>query len=130
MPSSTLTTTSRRRRPVQSLYVQMVKVAFYGDEKSGTPTRERLIRGGGGGLCREHLGSVVKRHGVPDDPLALLERFPGGLTTQEVAQLLTRGNDAPDRTEAEVAMLALVATGAATRTPLGDDALWEERREQ
>jgi hypothetical protein len=62
---------------------------------------------------------------VPDDPLALLERFPGGLTTQEVAQLLTRGNDAPDRTGAEAAMLSLVATGAATRTQLGDDAIWE-----
>ena len=65
-----------------------------------------------------------KRRGVPDDPLGLLECFPGGLTTQEVAQLLTRGNDAPDRTEAEAAMLGLVATGSATRTQLGDDALW------
>ena len=46
------------------------------------------------------------RRGVPDDPLALLESFPGGLTTQEIAQLLTRGNDAPDRVEAETAMLA------------------------
>ena len=65
-----------------------------------------------------------ERRGVPDDPFALLERFPAGLTTQEVTQLLTRGNDAPDRTEAEAAMLRLVATGSATRTPLGDDALW------
>ena len=66
-----------------------------------------------------------ERHGVPDDPLALLEGFPGGLTTEEVAQLLTRGNDAPDRTEAEASMLGLVATDSATRTQLGDDALWE-----
>ena len=65
-----------------------------------------------------------ERRGVPDDPAALFERFPGGLTTQEVAQLLTRGNDAPDRTEAEAAMLRLVATGSARRTQLGDDALW------
>lgn len=43
----------------------------------------------------------------------------------EVAQLLTRGNDAPDRVEAEATMLRLVADGAATRTPLGDDALWK-----
>ena len=68
-----------------------------------------------------------ERRGVPDHPLELLERFPGGLTTQEVAQLLTRGNDAPDRTEAEAAMLSLVAAGAATRTQLGDDAIWERR---
>ena len=64
------------------------------------------------------------RRGVPDDPLELLGHFPGGLTTQEVAQLLTRGNDAPDRTEAEAAMLKLVAGGSATRTQIGDDALW------
>jgi len=37
---------------------------------------------------------------------------------------VTRGNDAPDRVEAELAMLRLVADGAATRTPVGDDALW------
>jgi len=66
-----------------------------------------------------------ERRGVPDDPLELLAAFPDGVTTQEVAQLLTRGNDAPDRAEAEVAMLRLVADGAATRTPLGDDAVWK-----
>jgi 2-hydroxychromene-2-carboxylate isomerase len=66
-----------------------------------------------------------ERRGVPDDPRLLLEHFPGGLTTQEVAQLLTRGNDAPDRAEAEVSMLRLVAAKSATRTPLGDDALWK-----
>ncbi len=64
------------------------------------------------------------RRGVPADPWGLLERFPEGLTTQEVAQLLTRGNDAVDRTEAEVAMIRLVSEGRATRTQLGDDALW------
>ena len=66
-----------------------------------------------------------ERQGVPDDPLELLTAFPGGLVTQEVAQLLTRGNDVPDRVEAEVTMLQLVADTAATRTPLGDDALWK-----
>ena len=66
-----------------------------------------------------------ERREAPDDPRELLTAFPGGLTTQEVAQLLTRGNDAPDRVEAEVSMLQLVADGAATRTPLGDDALWK-----
>jgi len=65
-----------------------------------------------------------ERRDVPDDPLELLSVFSGGLTTQEVAQLLTRGNDAPDRVEAESAMIRLVAEGRAARTPLGDDALW------
>ncbi len=65
-----------------------------------------------------------ERRGVPDDPLELLEFFPGGLTTQEVAQLLTRGNDATVRIDAEAAMLRLVSAGAAVRTPVGDDAVW------
>jgi 2-hydroxychromene-2-carboxylate isomerase len=68
------------------------------------------------------------RRGVPADPRELLAAFPDGLTSQEVAQLLTRGNDATDRVEAEVMMLRLVADGAATRTPIGDDALWKPAR--
>ncbi len=65
-----------------------------------------------------------QRRAVPEDPLDLLECFPEGLTTQEVAELLTRGNDASDRPDAEAAMLGLVARGAAGRTQVGDDALW------
>jgi 2-hydroxychromene-2-carboxylate isomerase len=64
------------------------------------------------------------RRDVPDDPGDLLAAFPEGLTTQDVAQLLTRGNDVVDRTGAEVALLHLVAAGRARRQPLGDDALW------
>ena len=67
------------------------------------------------------------RRDVPDDAHELLAAFPDGLTTQEVAQLLTRGNDAPSRVDAEATLLRLVADGAATRTPLGDDALWQPR---
>ena len=44
--------------------------------------------------------------------MPLLEHFPDGLTTQEVAALLTDGNDAPDRLAAERALLELVAAGA------------------
>jgi hypothetical protein len=35
-----------------------------------------------------------------------------------------RGNLEPDRDAAEGALIDLVASGAARRTPLGDDALW------
>jgi hypothetical protein len=54
----------------------------------------------------------------------LLGHFGDGLTTQEVAALMTHGNDAPDRPAAEAALIELVAAGRAVRTPLGDDALW------
>ena len=71
-----------------------------------------------------NLDPALERREPPDDPRPLLERFAEGLTTQEVAALMTHGNDAPDRTAAELALLELVAGGAAAREPLGDDALW------
>ena len=66
-----------------------------------------------------------ERQPAPDTPAPLLDRFPDGLTTQEVAALLVKGNDPVDRNAAENTLLELVASGAATRTALGDDALWQ-----
>jgi predicted DsbA family dithiol-disulfide isomerase len=74
-----------------------------------------------------NLHPAIERAQAPDDPLPLLERFTEGLTTQEVAALMARGNDAPDRTGVEEALLGLVASGHAAREPLGDDALWQLR---
>lgn len=72
-----------------------------------------------------NIDPTLHREPPPDTPAPLLERFPEGLTTQEVALLLTRGNDAPDRRAAETALIELVAAGEAVREPLGDDALWK-----
>jgi 2-hydroxychromene-2-carboxylate isomerase len=71
-----------------------------------------------------NLDPGLDRRAAPDDPAPLLEQFPDGLTTHEVAHLLVRGNEAPDRAAAEELLLGLVADGQTTRTPLGDDALW------
>jgi hypothetical protein len=71
-----------------------------------------------------NLDPTLKREPPPETPEPLLERFAGGLTTQEVAALMTRSNDAPDRARAEAALLELVSAGKAVRIPLGDDALW------
>jgi 2-hydroxychromene-2-carboxylate isomerase len=71
-----------------------------------------------------NLDPTLVRRAAPDSPSPLLAEFPDGLTTQEVAQLLVRGNDAPDRALAEEKLLELVADGKAFRAPLGDDALW------
>jgi predicted DsbA family dithiol-disulfide isomerase len=71
-----------------------------------------------------NLDPTLHREPAPSTPAPLLERFPDGLTTQEVAALRTSGNDAPDRAGAEAALLELVASGGAVCTPLGDDALW------
>jgi predicted DsbA family dithiol-disulfide isomerase len=72
-----------------------------------------------------NLDPTLHREPPPPTPAPLLERFPHGLTTQEVAALMTEGNDAPDRVAAESALLELVAAGHAVRQPLGDDALWK-----
>jgi predicted DsbA family dithiol-disulfide isomerase len=72
-----------------------------------------------------NLDPALSREPVPPSPAPLLQYFTDGLTTQEVAALLTEGNDLPDRSAAETALLELVASGDATRRPLGDDALWQ-----
>jgi 2-hydroxychromene-2-carboxylate isomerase len=71
-----------------------------------------------------NLDPTLERKAPPEDVGELLEFFEFGITTQEVAALLTKGNDAPDRRAAEVALLALVDEGRAVRHALGDDALW------
>ena len=71
-----------------------------------------------------NLDPSLRREPPPDGPAPLLERFPDGLATQEVAALLAGNNSSPDRAGAEAALLELVAAGRAERTPLGDDALW------
>jgi 2-hydroxychromene-2-carboxylate isomerase len=71
-----------------------------------------------------NLDPGIDRRLPPETPAPLLAHFEEGLTTQEVAALLTQGNDAPNRVAAEGALIELVADGQAVREPLGDDALW------
>ncbi len=75
-----------------------------------------------------NLDPTLHREPPPETPEPLLDRFADGLTTQEVAALMTSGNDRPDRAAAEAALLELVAAGKAVRRPLGDDALWQRAR--
>ncbi len=74
-----------------------------------------------------NLDPTLVRTAPPDDLLPVLERFPYGLTTQEVAAVMARRNLEPDRAAAESALVELVASGVASRTALGDDALWSPR---
>ncbi len=71
-----------------------------------------------------NLDPRLPRRPPPAGPEPLLREFPEGLVTREVAMLMARGNDAPDRAGAEQALFRLVAEGRAVRTPLGGDALW------
>jgi protein-disulfide isomerase-like protein with CxxC motif len=71
-----------------------------------------------------NLDPTLAREPPPEEPSAALERFPGGLVTQEVAAIMAQGNTPPDRSAAERMLIELVGTGRARRTALGDDALW------
>ncbi|MGC9220793.1 MAG: hypothetical protein ACP5H2_05495 [Solirubrobacteraceae bacterium] len=71
-----------------------------------------------------NLDPALSRREPPTDPAELLQAFPMGLTSQEVAALLTANNELPERAAAEQALLDLVANGRAERHPLGSDALW------
>jgi 2-hydroxychromene-2-carboxylate isomerase len=72
-----------------------------------------------------NLDPTLAREQPPEEPLAILERFPSGVTSQEVAAIMAPNNRLPDRTAAERALVELVGAGGARRTPLGDDALWQ-----
>jgi 2-hydroxychromene-2-carboxylate isomerase len=72
-----------------------------------------------------NLDPTLVREPPPDTPGPLLLRFPGGLTTAEVAALLAEGPDyVADLEAAETVLVHLVGTGTAIRIPLGQDALW------
>jgi 2-hydroxychromene-2-carboxylate isomerase len=72
-----------------------------------------------------NLDPGLRRTPPPDSPLPLLERFPDGLTTAEVAALLAGGADPiADVEGTERHLLELAAEGEIVRVPLGQDALW------
>jgi predicted DsbA family dithiol-disulfide isomerase len=72
-----------------------------------------------------NLDPALAREPAPPSPAPLLQYFTDGLSTQEVAALMTEGNGLPDRQAAEAGLLELVASGDAIRRPVGDDALWQ-----
>ena len=75
-------------------------------------------------VCIANLDPALDRRGAPRAATDLLDAFPHGLTTREVASCLLTGNDEPDDAAAEDLMLELAATGRATAEPLGDSTLW------
>ena len=76
-----------------------------------------------------NLDPAVERQPPPETPVPLLESFPDGLCTAEVAALLAQGPEySADLESAEQALLQLVADGEAVRELLGQDALWRSPR--
>jgi predicted DsbA family dithiol-disulfide isomerase len=72
-----------------------------------------------------NLDPTLEREAPAEDALEVLERFPEGIASQEVAAVMAQNNQLPDRVAAEHALIELVGAGKARRIPLGDDALWQ-----
>jgi 2-hydroxychromene-2-carboxylate isomerase len=73
-----------------------------------------------------NLDTTLERFAPPEGPAELLEFFTEGLCTQEVAALLAGNLIDTDRQAAEDTLIELVASGHATREPLGSDAIWRQ----
>ena len=71
-----------------------------------------------------NLDRTLPRREPAESAEQVLDAFPAGVTTQEVAAVRAPSLVEPDRRAAELELLALLAAGKARRTPLGDDALW------
>src|SRR4051812_41837263 len=69
----------------------------------------------------------LERRDAPADIREALASEPLGLTTAEAAEVLRRGNDAPDFDAAELGLVLAAAAGDALRVGLGSDALWLAR---
>ena len=54
----------------------------------------------------------------------MLQAFPDGLTTAEVALIMTQDKYTADLNKAEDSLIAAIDAEAATRLPFGHDALW------
>jgi protein-disulfide isomerase-like protein with CxxC motif len=71
-----------------------------------------------------NLDPTLARREPPESPSEALVEAPGGLTTQELAAIMAHGNEAPDRSAAERALIELSGERRVRREALGDDALW------
>jgi protein-disulfide isomerase-like protein with CxxC motif len=75
-------------------------------------------------VCLANLAPALERRPEAADAGEALAAFPDGLTTQEVAEIMTARLSPIDRAAAETSLVEAVAAGRATRQALGDDALW------
>ena len=71
-----------------------------------------------------NLDQSLSRRAPADDAAEVLPAFPDGLTTAEVAQIMTQDKYAPDLNRAEDSLIAATDSDAATRLAFGHDALW------
>lgn len=71
-----------------------------------------------------NLDPTLNRSDPAESPLDALRLYPGGLATQEIAAIMNKGNDVPDRVEAERELIRLLGDRVVNRISMGDDAIW------
>ena len=71
-----------------------------------------------------NLDTDLERRGPATGAAEVLPEFPDGLSTAEVALIMTPNNAAPDLGAAEDSLITAVSEGTAVRAPFGHDALW------
>ena len=71
-----------------------------------------------------NLDTTLARRAPATDAAEVLAAFPDGLTTGEVAQIMTEDKFLPDADAAEDALITVVGDGGARRVQFGHDALW------
>jgi protein-disulfide isomerase-like protein with CxxC motif len=75
-------------------------------------------------VCIANLDRSLTRREPASDVAEVLEAFPDGLTTFEIATVMAPHLQPPDPEAAEDALISLVASGDAERLAFGNDALW------
>lgn len=76
-----------------------------------------------------NIAPDLERRRAAGDPIEAVRAFPDGITTAEVASVMTEGAGEPDLSAAEDALIEAVASQGLRRIGLGDGALWlPERR--
>jgi len=76
-------------------------------------------------MALANLDTSLERRPPAETAAEALLAFPEGLTTQEVAAILTPDLKVVNRERAEAELFAAVGDGLVTHEPLGDDALWQ-----
>jgi hypothetical protein len=71
-----------------------------------------------------NLDQTLSRRAPADDAAEVLQAFPDGLTTAEVAQIMTQDKYTPDLDRTEDALITATGAGQAHRLTFGHDALW------
>ncbi len=71
-----------------------------------------------------NLDPSMNRKDPASDPLEALALYPAGLTTQEIASIMSADMQEVDRDGAERRLVELLGEHRVKRVPLGNDALW------